>query len=215
MTIHVNEIFYSIQGESTYAGLPCVFVRLAGCNLACSYCDTRYAAVVEQQLEIGEILENIRTFGCRRVEITGGEPLLQAETPELIRRLLDAGYTVLLETNGSRDIDVIDPRCVRIVDIKCPSSGESDRMDWQNLERLTQDDQLKFVLSDRADFIFAMETLRRLPPDRLPSGHVLFSPVWGVLSPALLAQWILEAGIDVRLHLQLHKWIWPGVERGV
>lgn len=214
MAIDVNEIFFSIQGESTYAGLPCVFVRLAGCNLSCSYCDTRYAAVVEERLEIEEILERIRSFGCRRVEITGGEPLLQAQTPQLIRRLLDDGYTVLLETNGSMDIDGIDPRCVRIVDIKCPSSGESHRFDRRNLDRLTRDDQLKFVLSDRADFVFAMNLLERLPK-RLPSENVLFSPVWGLLAPALLARWILEAGIDVRLHLQLHKWIWPGVERGV
>ncbi|MEW6259209.1 MAG: radical SAM protein [Thermodesulfobacteriota bacterium] len=214
MTIDVNEIFFSIQGESTYAGLPCGFVRLAGCNLSCSYCDTRYATIVEERLEIEEILERIRTFGCRRVEITGGEPLLQAETPELIRRLLDTGYTVLLETNGSMNINTVDPRCVRIVDIKCPSSGESGQIDWQNLDRLTKDDQLKFVLSDRTDFIFAVETLQRVP-DRLPSEHVLFSPVWGLLSPAVLAQWILETGIDVRLHLQLHKWIWPEIERGV
>lgn len=214
MSLDINEIFFSIQGESTFAGLPCIFVRLAGCNLACRYCDTRYAFKTEERISTDAILRRIEAFGCRRVEITGGEPLLQPETPRLVRALLDNGYDVLLETNGSINIDCVDPRCVRIVDVKCPSSGEWQQMDLGNLARLTPKDQVKFVLSDRPDFDLALDVLPRLPA-HFDAGHILFSPVWERLSPAELAGWILGAGIDVRLHLQLHKWIWPGVERGV
>jgi 7-carboxy-7-deazaguanine synthase len=214
MCLDINEMFLSIQGESTFAGLPCIFIRLAGCNLACRYCDTLYAAHVEERIAIDAVLRRIEAFGRRRVEITGGEPLLQPETPRLVKELLDNGYEVLLETNGSMNIDCVDPRSVRIVDVKCPSSGEWQKMDSENLARLTAKDQVKFVLSDRQDFDFALDVLPRLPA-HVGAGHILFSPVWERLSPAELASWILGAGVDVRLHLQLHKWIWPGVERGV
>lgn len=214
MTLQVNEIFYSIQGESLHAGRPCVFVRLSGCNLRCSYCDTTYAYEEGRACAIEEIIESVRRFNCNLVEITGGEPLLQSETTVLIKTLLNGGFSVLLETNGSFDIGVTDPRCVRIMDIKCPSSGESGSFRDINLMRLTRQDQIKFVLADRGDFDFAVKTLDLIPMT-IPRDHILFSAVHGRLSLSLLAEWILSAHLPVRLHLQQHKIIWPDVARGV
>ena len=205
MALKVNEIFYSIQGESSHAGRPCIFVRLAGCNLRCSYCDTVYAYDKGAWLEIRDIENKIRAFDCRLVEITGGEPLLQSETPELIKGLLDRGYTVLLETNGSRDIGVIDARCVRIVDVKCPSSGESGNNLLENLEILTPNDEVKFVIGSQEDFEYA----KALISSRLSRSNglkpPLLSPVSGRLNAEILAGWILEGHLDVRLQIQLHK----------
>jgi 7-carboxy-7-deazaguanine synthase len=217
MGLKVNEIFSSIQGESSYAGLPCTFVRLAGCNLRCSYCDTRYAYDEGQMFEIPQILAQISAFGCRLVEVTGGEPLTQAETPELISRLLSAGYSVLLETNGSLDIGAIDPNCVRIVDIKCPSSGMSDRNDLRNLEKLSGMDELKFVIGSRADYEFAKNILSALPHLHAAPREIKvnFSPVFSEISPRSLAEWILKDRLPVRLNLQLHKIIWDPEKRGV
>ena len=214
MALIVNEIFYSIQGESTYAGRPCGFVRLTGCNLHCRYCDTRYADVEGEPLSVSEIVDRIRSYGIPLVEITGGEPLLQKETPELIHRLIDAGFEVLLETNGSLDIRSVDRRCVKILDIKCPGSGEADRNDLGNLKRLEKHDQIKFVLSDRIDYAFAKKIIAAAWPDR-PQNPVLFSPVSDRLDPATLADWILADRLDVRLQLQLHRLIWPNITRGV
>ena len=211
MSLKVSELFFSIQGESLDAGLACAFVRLAGCNLCCTYCDTAYARQGGTPMEIPEILDRVSRFNRSLVEITGGEPLLQKETPLLIQHLLSAGYRVLVETNGTQDIGLVDNACVRIVDVKCPSSGESPGNDFSNLDRLNAHDQVKFVLSDRNDYLFAKETAGRITgvaPD-----HLLFSPVHGVLAPARLAQWILEDGLPVRLHLQLHKILW-GEARG-
>ena len=191
MTLIVNEIFYSIQGESTYAGLPCVFIRLTGCNLRCRYCDTTYAYEEGAEMELADIMNRLRRYRCRLVEITGGEPLLQKQTPQLVQKLLDRGYEVLMETNGSLDIDSVNPRCHRIVDIKCPSSGQSEQNSWNNLKRLTTLDQVKFVIGDLNDYRFAKTKLGLLPPD-LPTGQILFSPVAGKMSPALLAEWILS-----------------------
>jgi 7-carboxy-7-deazaguanine synthase len=191
-----------------------VFVRLTGCNLRCSYCDTTYAYEEGTFFPVSDVVEKISTFPCRLVEITGGEPLVQPETPLLVTTLLEKGFEVLLETNGSIDIGNLDSRCVKIVDIKCPSSNESNRNNLKNLTLITPRDQLKFVLCDRLDFDFAVSILEKLPA-HLPPDHVLFSPAHQTLPPDLLAGWILSARLSVRLHLQLHKIIWPHIERGV
>lgn len=214
MALTINEIFHSIQGESLHAGRPCIFIRLTGCNLRCRYCDTRYAFREGRPMEMEAILAQIRSFDCRLVELTGGEPLIQDEATDLITVLLDAGYGVLLETNGSRPIEGVDPRCVRIVDVKCPGSGESERMHWGNLAHLTANDQLKFVIQDRADYEYAVSVTRR-KPDLLPWDHLLFSPVRDKLPPRELARWMLADGLEARLHLQLHAIIWPDRDRGV
>lgn len=215
MALKVNQIFYSIQGESSYAGRPCVFIRLTGCNLRCSYCDTPYAYEEGEDLEIEAIVDRVRSYRCPLVEVTGGEPLVQAETPVLISRLLDEGYEVLLETNGSQDIGRIDHRCVRIVDIKCPSSGQAEHNDLENLARLTEKDELKFVIGGREDYDYVRRTLELVKGKGLGAHRVHFSPVFGKLAPATLAAWILKDHLEVRLHLQLHKIIWPPDRRGV
>lgn len=174
MSLHVSELFFSIQGESLDAGLACAFVRLAGCNLCCAYCDTAYARQGGTPMEIPEILDRVARFGCSLVEITGGEPLLQKETPLLIQRLLSVGYRVLLETNGTQNIGLVDKSCIRIVDVKCPSSGESEKNDARNLDRLAAHDQVKFVISDRTDYLFAKKNRR--PDHRGCSGpHSVFN----------------------------------------
>lgn len=214
MTLLVNEIFYSIQGESTHSGRPCIFVRLTGCNLRCSYCDTRYAYEEGVNMELTEIINRIAAHRCRLVEITGGEPLLQSQTPILIYKLLENGYEVMLETNGSLDISRVDRRCIKIVDIKCPTSGESDKNDMENLKRLRPKDQVKFVIENRIDYEYAKETIDSNCPD-LPEEQILFSPVSEGIAPSQLAKWILEDNLNVRLHLQIHKIIWPDRKRGV
>ena len=211
MALEVSEIFHSIQGESSWSGQPCVFIRLTGCNLRCAYCDTSYAYDQGRFMEIPEILERVGR-SCELVEVTGGEPLIQAETPSLIRGLLDAGHTVLLETNGSIDIGLVDTRCVRIVDVKCPSSGMAGQNDLRNLEKLGAHDELKFVIASREDYEFARDLLSTLPPARR---KINFSPVFGSLAPRSLAEWILEDHLPVRLNLQLHKIIWGPEARGV
>jgi len=215
MPLKVNEIFYSIQGESTYAGRPCVFVRLTGCNLRCTYCDTQYAYKEGGIMEVNHIFEQVAPYQCRLVEITGGEPLAQDHTPILIESLLDDGYEVLLETNGSMDISGVDERCVKIVDIKCPSSGMKDRNDLENLKRLSHRDEIKFVLGTREDYEFAKQVIRYRELGPKMTSPINFSPIFGQLAPEDLAQWILEDHLEVRLHLQLHKYIWGPQARGV
>lgn len=212
--VRVNEIFHSLQGESTWAGCPCVFVRLTGCNLRCTWCDTEYAFYEGQQMEIAEVAAKVESFGCGLVEITGGEPLLQQGVRPLINTLLARGHTVLIETSGERDISGLDPRAIRIVDVKCPGSGESERNRWSNLEHLAQRDELKFVVSDRRDYEWARAAIRT---HRLSErvNAVLLSPVFGKLEPADLAAWILEDGLPVRMQLQMHKQIWSPTARGV
>jgi len=214
MALNVNEIFFSIQGESTYAGIPCLFVRLTGCNLRCAYCDTTYAWEDGTSMEIGQIMEEIRGFRCMLVEITGGEPLIQEETPFLINELLKTGYKVLLETNGTFDIRVVPPECIKIVDIKCPSSNEKDKIDLNNIKHLGMNDQIKFVIQNREDYLYA-KNIFKTSCEHIEGGNILFSPVTGKLPPSDLAGWILNDRLDVRFHLQLHKIIWPGVRRGV
>jgi|UniRef100_A0A7C4ESN0 7-carboxy-7-deazaguanine synthase len=213
MSLMVCEIFKSIQGESSFVGLPCSFVRLTGCNLACRYCDSTYAREEGTPMEIPIIVDMVLSHNVRLVEITGGEPLLQPETPLLAQALLEAGRVVLVETNGSLDISLLPERVVRIMDLKCPSSGECHRNRWENLALLMPYDEIKFVIGDRIDYEWARETLRRRLKD-IPS-PVLFSPVHNELSAAELAQWILSDNLEVRMQAPLHKYIWPEKTRGV
>ncbi len=215
----INELFHSIQGESTYAGLPCVFVRLTGCNLRCSYCDTTYAYEGGESRTVEEVVNQVKAFPARLVEITGGEPLLQPETTNLVQAFANRGWKVLLETNGAMPIDAVDPRATVIMDIKCPGSGMSDRVLWENLSVLKPLDEVKFVLTDRTDYEWALEVIERY---RLAEKHIVhLSPAFGVLDPSRLASWMLKPqaahkpGPRVRLQLQLHKYIWPHAERGV
>ena len=214
MAILVNEIFYSIQGESLNSGRPCVFIRLTGCNLRCSYCDTTYAYQVGNEMEIEAIVDRISGYDCSLVEVTGGEPLAQKETPALVDALISKNYEVMMETNGSMDIDQVSKKCMRIVDIKCPSSGEVNQNDYRNIERLTPKDQLKFVIGTHADYLFAKDIVLKKCKSVKPE-RILFSPVDNQLKPDILAGWILSDHLGVRLHLQLHRMIWPGISRGV
>jgi len=210
----VNEIFHSIQGESTHAGRPCVFVRLTACDLRCSWCDTPYAFTEGRKMSVDEVVDQVRDYGCDVVEITGGEPLLQKEVYPLMERLLDDGRTVMIETGGHLSADEIPAGVVRVMDIKCPGSGESAKVHWPNLERLRSSDELKFVISDRGDYDFAREVVAR--HDLISKcAAVLFSPVHGVLDPKRLAEWILADRLAVRLQLQTHKYIWSPDTRGV
>lgn len=211
--LKVNEIFRSLQGEGTRTGLPCSFVRLTGCNLRCAWCDTAYAWDEGADLPLADVLSRVKNLGCPRVEVTGGEPLGQPACLELLAALCDAGDEVLLETNGAVDISQVDPRVVRIVDVKCPSSGQSHKVHWPNMQALRPTDEVKFVLADRPDFDFAAGVLRT--HNLLHKCPVIFSPVAGRLDPAELAAWILESRLDVRLGLQLHKILWPHTDRGV
>jgi len=204
----ICEIFHSIQGESTYAGRPCVLVRLSGCNLNCSYCDTPYHNQVSSTRTVPQVVEAVQEFTCDLAEISGGEPLVQEDTPALCRALLDIGVTVLVETNGSLDIGVLPPQAVRIVDVKCPGSGEGGSFNEINVNRLRTNDELKFVLSDRADFDWACRFVEQRRLERRCT--LLFGAVGERLSPALLAEWILDVRFPVRLNLQLQKVLWGG-----
>ncbi|HWW82422.1 MAG TPA: radical SAM protein [Vicinamibacterales bacterium] len=210
----INEIFYSIQGESTRAGAPCVFVRLTGCDLRCVWCDTPYAFHEGRRLSVDEVVEAVKGFGCPLVEITGGEPLLQEDVYALMNRLLEEGHTVMLETGGHRSIVRVPPSVLKVVDIKCPGSGEADQNDWSNLERLQPHDEVKFVISDRADYDFAREIIRRHDLAK-HAAALLLSPVHGVLEAKTLSEWMLGDHLPARLQLQIHKYIWSPDQRGV
>ena len=210
----VNEIFHSIQGESTHAGRPCVFVRLTACDLRCSWCDTPYAFTEGQKMSVDDVVARVREYHCDVVEITGGEPLLQKEVYPLMERLLHEGRTVMLETGGHLSAEQVPPGVVRVIDVKCPGSGEADRMHWPNLERLRSTDEIKFVIKDRADYDYARGVVEK--HDLIARcAAVLFSPVHGVLDAKQLAEWILADRIAVRLQLQAHKYIWDPQTRGV
>lgn len=204
-TLRITEIFFSIQGESSQAGRPCTFVRLSRCNLRCNWCDTPYSFTGGDRMSLDEIHAEVEAHGCRLVEITGGEPLLQPLVLPLMTRLLDAGYEVLIETSGSLDISAIDPRVSVIMDLKAPGSGESDKNLFANLEHLKSNDEVKIVILDRRDFEWAVQIMEDYPI--LKEHSLIFSPVHGTLEPGLLARWILEAGVDVRLGVQLHKYL--------
>lgn len=227
--MQVTEIFRSIQGEGTRAGLPCIFVRLTGCNLRCVWCDTAYAFYGGEKITLDGVISRVRELSAapnggaevRLVEITGGEPLLQPETPALARALLDAGFTVMIETSGERPIHALPREVIKIVDVKCPDSGEADSFRADNLEALSTGDEVKFVISTRRDYEFSREFLQKNNLDSRVR-QVIFSPVspdpagaWQGLEARQLAEWILADGLPVRLGLQLHKFIWDPAARGV
>jgi 7-carboxy-7-deazaguanine synthase len=213
--LRVNEIFYSIQGESTFAGFPCIFIRMTGCNLRCTYCDTTYAYDQGDEIPLDSILTTVKKFDCRLIEVTGGEPLIQDETPDLISALIENGYTVLLETNGSQDISTVDTRCTRIVDIKCPSSGMDNKNYWKNLDYITPNDQLKFVIAHRQDYLYAKKVLDAAAIKRRKKLLINFSPVFNEIDLKDLAGWMLADNLPVRLQIQLHKYIWGEHTKGV
>ena len=210
----VNEIFYSVQGESTYAGRPCVFVRLTACDLRCSWCDTPYAFHEGTRRPVEDVLADVDRFDCPLVEVTGGEPLLQEDVYPLLQALIDRGKTVLLETGGHRSTARVPAPVVTILDIKCPGSGEAARTDWANLDRLRAHDEVKFVIRDRTDYEFARDAIaRHALAERAAAIHL--SPVHGVLDPRILSEWVLADHLPVRVQLQLHKYIWSPETRGV
>lgn len=213
--MRITEIFHSIQGESSYAGLPCVFVRLTWCNLRCSWCDSEYTFTGGTEMSVDEVMEKVRGYHCRLVEITGGEPLVQKrECCELVRRLCDEGFSVLVETGGGLDASPLDQRAIKILDVKCPGSGEAERNFWPNLEKLNPCDEIKFVIKDRADFDFALQVVDKYKlNEREP--YVLFSPVWEAVELKNFAEWIIQSGVRGRMQLQLHKYIWGPDVKGV
>lgn len=210
----VNEIFYSIQGESTRAGHPCVFVRLTACDLRCSWCDTPYAFHEGRKMSMDEVLAAVAQHECNLVEITGGEPLLQEDVYALMDRLLAEGRTVMLETGGHRPIDRVPSAVLKVIDVKCPGSGEADRNHWPNLERLAPHDEVKFVIRDRADYDYARTVIARYEL-ATRAAAILMSPVHDILSPRILSEWMLADHLPARLQLQLHKYIWEPNARGV
>ncbi len=209
----VNEIFHSIQGESTRAGRPCVFVRLTACDLRCTWCDTPYAFHEGRRMSIDDVVKAVEEYGCPLVEVTGGEPLLQDEVYPLMERLLENGHTVMLETGGHRPIDRVPADVIKVVDVKCPGSGEAAKNHWPNLDALAPHDEVKFVIADRADYEFARDVVRTRLAAR--QGPLLFSPVHGTLDPQALSEWVLADRLPVQVQLQLHKFIWHPSTRGV
>jgi 7-carboxy-7-deazaguanine synthase len=206
LTMRITEIYQSIQGESSYAGLPCVFVRTTGCDLRCSWCDSEFTFSGGKQMSLDQIMLEVERYDCEMVELTGGEPLLQSEIYELTARLADDGHIVLIETGGHRDISKLDPRVIRIMDLKCPASGECEKNLWSNLEHLRAIDEVKFVIADRADYDWTLKTIRehRLE-DRV---KLLISTAFGMIEPAQIVGWMLEDRLRARFQLQLHKYIW-------
>jgi 7-carboxy-7-deazaguanine synthase len=214
MSMKVNEVFYSIQGESSFSGWPCAFIRLTACNLRCSYCDTEYAFHDGREMSVDQIMDTLAQYPARLALVTGGEPMLQPDVHDLFRTLLDSGYTVCLETGGQIPLHGVDPRVHKIMDLKCPSSGMMQHNNFANLGCLTSRDEVKFVVGDHGDFEWACAVVRE---HDLPSkaGSVLFSPVFGKLPYERLAGWVLGCGLKVRMQLQIHRIIWPDIIRGV
>jgi 7-carboxy-7-deazaguanine synthase len=210
----VNEIFHSIQGESTHAGRPCVFVRLTACDLRCSWCDTPYAFYEGRKMSLDEVIAAVEDYRCPLVELTGGEPLLQKDVYPLMARVLESGKTVLVETGGHVSLVDVPLSVHKIMDVKCPGSGEAHRMDWSNLDRLSPIDEVKFVIRDRADYEYARAVVSKHELDRKVAA-VLFSPVHGVLDPRTISEWVLADRLAVRVQLQVHKYIWDPQTRGV
>ncbi len=209
----VCEIFRSIQGESSYIGIPCIFVRFTGCNLRCSYCDTKYAYTEGKEMSDIEILNEINKYGINLVEITGGEPLLQKGVASLIQKLLDQGYKVLIETNGSQSIKGIDKRAIVILDVKTPGSGMHNAMDFSNFDELKESDEIKFVITDRRDYEWSKDLIYKFSLNE--KCHILLSPAYGIISPEMLAKWMLEDRLEARLNFQLHKYIFGDYRKGV
>ena len=214
MQLDICEIFYSLQGESTFTGLPCIFIRLSGCNLNCLWCDTRYASHESQSMTFDQILKKVGSYNCNLVEVTGGEPMLQDDTPALISMLLEKKYQVLLETNGSKSIKNIHSNCIKILDIKCPSSNESDSFLSENINFLTENDEIKFVISSRKDYKFAKSIIEN-KLSGISQKKIHLSPVFGQISPEAIAGWMIKDNLHARLSLQQHKIIWDPDKRGV
>lgn len=210
-TLRINEIFLSLQGETSRAGLPTVFIRLTGCPLRCSYCDTEYAFYNGEWISISSVLDTVSRYGVQNITVTGGEPLAQKKCLLLLSSLCDAGYSVSLETNGAQDLSEVDIRVIKVMDIKTPGSGEVQKNNWANLDFLTQKDELKFVLCDKADYQWAVKAIIDYSLDQ--KCQILFSPVYSKLDPALLASWVLRDRLSVRVQIQLHKVLW-GEEQG-
>jgi 7-carboxy-7-deazaguanine synthase len=210
----INEIFFSIQGESTRAGSPCVFVRLTACDLRCSWCDTPYAFHEGEKMSVDEVAAAVARHQCTLVEITGGEPLLQEDVYPLMERLLSEGRTVMLETGGHRPIDRVPAAVLKIIDVKCPGSGEADKNEWRNLGRLAPHDEIKFVIQDRSDYEYARDVIAHHDLANRAAA-ILMSPVHDVLHPKTLSEWVLADHLRVRVQIQLHKIIWPPGTRGV
>lgn len=214
LKLTINEIYLSVQGESTWAGLPCVFVRLTFCDLRCTYCDTEYAFYEGKKQSLGEIVDAVRSYDCSLVEITGGEPLLQKNVLRLMTLLADAGLTVLLETSGAHDISQVDPRVHRIMDLKTPGSGEVARNLWSNINSLTNRDEVKFVIGSREDYEWSRAQVEKFGLTNRCHA-VLFSPIFGRIEPREIVEWILADKLPVRFQLQMHKFIWTPAQRGV
>jgi len=213
--LRVTEIFRSIQGESTHAGRPCTFVRLTGCPMRCVWCDSEYTFTGGEHFSIDAIMDQVNAFGCKLVEVTGGEPLAQKEAFKLVERLCDDGYEVLIETGGYVSTAAMDARAKVVLDIKCPASGEEPRNDWPNLERLRADkDEVKFVIADENDWLYAKRVIEEYDLENRTLA-VLISPAWGLIDLQQLAAWIASSGLKVRMQLQLHKYIWGPEVKGV
>jgi 7-carboxy-7-deazaguanine synthase len=210
----VNEIYASVQGESTYAGLPCTFIRLTFCDLRCTWCDTEYAFYEGNKMTLEAILDEVKKIGIHLVELTGGEPLLQPNAIPLMQMLCDAGHTVLIETSGAHDISKIDPRVIRIMDLKCPDSGMAERNLYSNIDHLRPEDELKFVIASRGDYEWTRDQIRTRGLDKKVK-TILLSVVFGKVEPKQLVEWILEDRLPVRYQLQMHKIVWPAAKRGV
>ena len=206
MSLKINEIYFSIQGESTHAGRPCIFIRLTYCNIRCSYCDTEYAFQDGNDMEISDILDKIKQWDCNLIEVTGGEPLFQDECIDLLKELIQHGYEVLLETGGSLSVKDVPEKVIKIVDFKCPSSGMVEKNLWSIIDDLMPFDEVKFVIGDRQDFEWASKMLNKYSLSKKCT--VLFSPIFNGIDPSLIADWILEEYLPVRLQIQLHKHIW-------
>ena len=213
--LRITELFHSIQGESTHAGRPCTFIRLTGCPMRCTWCDSEYTFSGGEHFTIDAIVEQVREFGCPLVEVTGGEPLAQREAFKLIKRLCDEGYEVLIETGGYVSTELVDARARIILDVKCPASGEAERNHWANLDRLRGDkDEVKFVVASRTDWEFAVDVIARYQLEERAKA-ILISPAWGQIDLQELANWIVQSGLNVRMQLQLHKYIWGADVHGV
>lgn len=212
--LRVTEIFRSIQGESTHSGRPCAFIRLTGCPMRCVWCDSEYTFTGGEYLTIDNVVDQVRAFGCNLVEVTGGEPLAQAEAFTLIEQLCGQGYEVLVETGGYFSTERVDPRAKIILDVKCPASGEEARNHWPNLERLRQGkDEVKFVIASQDDWLYARKVIEQYQLDKRST--VLISPAWDTIDLKSLADWVAASGLDVRMQLQLHKYVWGPEARGV
>ncbi len=213
LTLKINEIYYSLQGESTHMGRPCIFIRLTYCNLRCSYCDTEYAFYEGSELALSKIIERVKSYKCKLVEVTGGEPLIQKNVLPLMQVLCESGFEVLLETAGHMDISQTDPRVKRIMDIKCPSSGEAGKMNWKNIEHLKIGDEVKFVVGSQEDLEYSKKTI--IAHDLHQRCEVIISPVFNKISNQKIAEWIIKNNLPVRMQIQLHKMIWEPDSRGV